>query len=93
MDLIPSRTALTALVPALQVQNAVEAGNAKAALAKQQAVVVEVERGGGGGGGLTQQQVQEMEAVQTAARANALLEMEQVRTVEVTCIPPSLASS
>lgn len=50
----------------LQVQNAVEAGNAKAAMAKQSAV-----------GGLSQQQVQELESVQLAAQANALAEMEQ----------------
>lgn len=49
----------------LQVQNAIEAGNAKAAMAKQST------------GGLTQRQVQELESVQLAAQANALAEMEQ----------------
>ena len=47
------------------MQNAVEAGNAKAAMAKQST------------GGLSQRQVQELESVQLAAQANALAEMEQ----------------
>lgn len=50
----------------MQVQNAVEAGNAKAALAKQSSV-----------GGLSQRQVEELESVQLVAQANALAEMEQ----------------
>ena len=47
------------------MQNAIEAGNAKAAMAKQST------------GGLSQRQVQELESVQLAAQANALAEMEQ----------------
>ena len=51
-------------LPSSQVQNAIEAGNAKAAMAKQAT------------GGLTQRQVRELESVQLAAQANALAEME-----------------
>ena len=44
-----------------------EAGNAKAALARQSST----------GGGLSQRQVEEMESMQLVAQANALAEMEQ----------------
>lgn len=46
------------------MENAVEAGNAKAAMAKQAV------------GGLSERQVQELESVQLMAQANALAEME-----------------
>lgn len=47
------------------MQNAIEAGNAKAALAKQAT------------GGYSERQVQELETMQLAQQANALAEMEQ----------------